>query len=39
MQGRDPRPPKDWTPNTRTNGGANPPANPPVKPDSAPAAV
>ena len=39
MQGRDPRPPKDWTPTTRTNGGANPPANPPVKPDGAPAAV
>ena len=39
MQGREPRPPKDWTPTTRTNGGANPPANPPVKPDGAPAAV
>jgi len=39
MQGREPHPPKDWTPTTRTNGGANPPANPPVKPDGAPAAV
>ena len=36
MQGREPRPPKDWTPPTnRPNGGSNPP----VSTDGAPAAV
>jgi cell division protease FtsH len=36
MQGREPRPPKDWTPPTnKPNGGSNPP----VSTDGAPAAV
>ncbi len=36
MQGREPRPPKDWTPSINRSGG-NP--KPPVSPDGAPAAV
>ncbi|HET8694645.1 MAG TPA: ATP-dependent zinc metalloprotease FtsH [Aquabacterium sp.] len=35
MSGRDPRPPKDWTPSSRPNGGNKPPVNT----DGAPAAA
>ncbi len=36
MQGREPRPPKDWTPTINRSGGGNPP---PLNPDGAPATV
>jgi cell division protease FtsH len=37
MAGKEPSPPKDWTPSVNRSGGGDP--KPPVKPDGAPAAV
>ncbi|MEJ5897128.1 ATP-dependent zinc metalloprotease FtsH [Aquabacterium sp. G14] len=37
MAGKEPSPPKDWTPSVNRSGGSDP--KPPVKPDGAPAAV
>ena len=37
MSGKEPSPPKDWTPSVNRSGGNDP--KPPVKPDGAPAAV
>ncbi|MDX9842233.1 MAG: ATP-dependent zinc metalloprotease FtsH [Aquabacterium sp.] len=37
MAGKEPSPPKDWTPSVNRSGGNDP--KPPVKPDGAPAAV
>ncbi len=37
MSGKEPSPPKDWTPSVNRSGGSDP--KPPVKPDGAPAAV
>lgn len=37
MSGKEPHPPKDWTPSVNRSGGNDP--KPPVKPDGAPAAV
>jgi cell division protease FtsH len=39
MAGREPRPPKDWTPRTPSSGGGGQGGSPAVRPDAAPTAA